>query len=170
MKTVRRTSGARGRRRTAASRWRSALRSPLDRVRQPARGRPPAQLTDDALETRRARRSRSTRSSPTSRTRTTTCVWETFGREDGGESVDLQRRVSHCGYFHLRPVARCSSATSSSRAASRRCSTRSWTRNGRSQQVPQRARYLAISSIYAGAGLSWMGSSAVRGRRSTRGR
>jgi hypothetical protein len=113
----------------------------------------PAQLTDDALNT------------PTSATTLFSTfitqyenafndvVWETFGREDGGE-VPTTRDA---GYFYYDVVA----GQFGNMSKSLHFATllhdkldKEWTK----EQVPQRGTYLPISSIYAGAALGWMGS------------
>jgi hypothetical protein len=113
----------------------------------------PAQLTDDALENPTAAGTILSTFITHYENAYNDIVWEQFGREDGGE-VPTTRDA---GYFQYLPVA----GQFGTMSRSLRFSTtlhekldKEWT----VAQVPQRAQYLAISSIYAGAVLNWMGS------------
>ena len=113
----------------------------------------PAQLTDDALDSPSAAGTILSTFITHYENAFNDIVWETFGREDGGE-VPTTRDA---GYFQYLPVA----GQFGNMSRSLRFATmlhdkldQEWT----VAQVPQRAQYLAISSIYAGAVLGWMGS------------
>ena len=84
-------------------------------------------------------------------------VWQLFGREDGGEVLLCSGGTTFCGSFRYNPVH----TQFDDMAVSLKFATRihdlladDWT----VEQVPDRAVLMAISSIYAGAVLGWMGS------------
>ena len=116
----------------------------------------PASLTDDALNNPASARTLVNSFISHFEQQYNEHVWETFGREDGGE-VQLSSGGTDSGYF----TYGVSSGRFGGMAEARRYAyhlhdklEQDWT----AAQVPERARYLALSSIYAGAALGFMGS------------
>ena len=116
----------------------------------------PASLTDEALASPSAASTLVTSFITHFENQYNEHVWETFGREDGGE-VQLSSGGTDSGYFTYGVTSGRFGGMSEARRYAYFLHDKlekEWT----VLQVPQRSQYLALSSIYAGATLGFMGS------------